>query len=78
MREFQTLPGRVRPDMFMSTSGGYILSGIYVGMVASSKVRPSRETELIEVSGEGEKVVEVEAAVGEPAEGSIRAVEGLS
>eukprot|EP01039_Chlorochromonas_danica_P002810 gene2810-3064_t len=33
MREFQTLPGRVRPDMFMSTSGGYLLSGIYVGMV---------------------------------------------
>ncbi len=33
-----------------------------MGMVASSKVMPSRETELIEVtSGEGEKVVEVEA-----------------
>lgn len=31
MREFQTLPGRVRPDMFMSTSGGFLLSGIYVG-----------------------------------------------
>lgn len=32
LREFQTLPGRVRPDMFMSTSGGFILSGIFVGM----------------------------------------------
>lgn len=33
LREFQTLPGRLRPEMFMTTSGGYILSGIYVGMV---------------------------------------------
>ena len=33
MREFQTLPGRFRPDMFMSTSGGFMLTGIYVGMV---------------------------------------------
>eukprot|EP01031_Cornospumella_fuschlensis_P026114 gene26114-31532_t len=33
MREFQTLPGRTRPDMFMSTSGGYLLTGIYVGML---------------------------------------------
>ena len=33
MREFQILPGRFRPDMFMSTSGGFILTGIYVGMV---------------------------------------------
>ncbi len=30
-REFQTLPGRVHPQMYMSTSSGYILSGIYVG-----------------------------------------------
>lgn len=29
-REFQTLPGRVHPQMRMPTSGGYILSGIYV------------------------------------------------
>jgi hypothetical protein len=42
-----------RPDMFMSTSGGYILSGIYVGMAVSSKVR---ETELVEVTrGEDER-----------------------
>jgi tRNA (adenine58-N1)-methyltransferase non-catalytic subunit len=32
-REFQTLPGRTRPEMFMSTSGGYLLTGIYVGML---------------------------------------------
>jgi hypothetical protein len=38
MREFQTLPGRVRPDMFMSTSGGFILSGIYVGQVPCAYV----------------------------------------
>jgi len=29
MREFQTLPGRVHPQMFMPVSGGYLLSGIY-------------------------------------------------
>ncbi|CAM9271442.1 unnamed protein product, partial [Ectocarpus fasciculatus] len=34
-REFQTLPGRCHPEMRMTTSGGYILSGIYV----SCKVR---------------------------------------
>ncbi len=33
LREFQTLPGRMRPDMFMTTHGGFILTGIYVGMV---------------------------------------------
>jgi tRNA (adenine58-N1)-methyltransferase non-catalytic subunit len=33
LREFQTLPGRMRPEMFMTTNGGFILSGIYVGMV---------------------------------------------
>lgn len=33
LREFQALPGRFRPDMFMSSSGGYFLSGIYVGSV---------------------------------------------
>jgi hypothetical protein len=32
MREFQTLPGRVHPVMFMPTSGGFVLSGIYIGM----------------------------------------------
>ncbi len=29
-REFQTLPGRVHPEMKMHTSGGYLLSGIYI------------------------------------------------
>ena len=28
MREFQTLPGRVHPNMFMPVSGGYLLTGI--------------------------------------------------
>lgn len=32
-REFQTLPNRVHPQMFMSTSSGYLLSGIYIGVV---------------------------------------------
>eukprot|EP01038_Epipyxis_sp_PR26KG_P010132 gene10132-13630_t len=31
MREYQTLAGRTRPDMFMSTSGGFLLYGIYIG-----------------------------------------------
>jgi len=31
MRDFQTLPGRVHPAMYMSTSSGYILSGVYAG-----------------------------------------------
>lgn len=30
MREFQTLPGRMHPQMFTSTSTGYILNGIIV------------------------------------------------
>ncbi len=29
-REFQTLPGRVHPSMFMSNSGGFLLSGIRI------------------------------------------------
>ena len=32
-REFQVLPGRTHPNMFTSTSGGYILSGVYVGTI---------------------------------------------
>ena len=40
MREFQTLPGRVRPEMYMPTSGGYLLSGIYVGTVPGPFPRP--------------------------------------
>lgn len=29
MREFQTLPGRVHPNMFMPVGGGYLLTGTY-------------------------------------------------
>lgn len=32
MREFQVLPGRTHPNMYMSASGGYLLYGTYVGM----------------------------------------------
>ena len=35
-REFQTLPNRVHPQMFMSTSAGYVLSGVYVGVVPTA------------------------------------------
>lgn len=37
MREFQTLPGRVHPQMYMTTSSGYILSGTYVGGIAAAE-----------------------------------------
>ena len=30
-REFQVLPGRTHPNMFVPTSGGYLLFGIYIG-----------------------------------------------
>ena len=43
MREFQTLPGRFRPAMFMSTSGGFVLSGIYVGNSGIMPVGKSEE-----------------------------------
>lgn len=32
LREYQTLPGRVHPQMFMPVSGGYLLTGVYVGL----------------------------------------------
>jgi len=32
-REYQTLAGRFRPEMFMSTSGGFLLTGIYIGTI---------------------------------------------
>jgi len=41
MREFQTLPGRVHPQMYMSTSSGYILSGVYVGRQQAPSAAPS-------------------------------------
>ena len=35
LREYQTLPGRTHPVMTMPSSGGYLLSGIYVGRNAN-------------------------------------------
>jgi tRNA (adenine-N(1)-)-methyltransferase non-catalytic subunit len=43
-REFQTLPGRVHPQMRMPTSGGYILSGIYL----SARVQYKEEIKTVE------------------------------
>lgn len=37
-REFQTLPNRVHPAMFMSVSSGYLLTGIYVGTVGPTAI----------------------------------------
>ena len=37
LREFQILPGRVHPQMNMVTSGGYVLTGIYLGRDAEIK-----------------------------------------
>lgn len=53
LREFQVLPGRTRPVMFTNTSGGYILSGIYVGNVPCNymeriNTKPLVVPELIE------------------------------
>ena len=31
LREYQVLPGRFHPHMNMATSGGYLLTGIYLG-----------------------------------------------
>lgn len=45
LREFQTLPGRMRPEMFMSTSGGYLLSGIYVGLDVTNRTLERLEAE---------------------------------
>lgn len=54
LREFQTLPGRMRPDMFMTTNGGFILSGIYIGMVPCEYPFASSETANMEEPTEGE------------------------
>lgn len=32
LREYQNLPGRFRPEMFMSATGGFLLTGIHVGL----------------------------------------------
>lgn len=31
LREYQILPGRSHPNMYMSGSGGYLLHGVYIG-----------------------------------------------
>lgn len=36
-REFQVLPNRTHPQMSMPTSGGYILTAVYVGMTANDE-----------------------------------------
>jgi tRNA (adenine-N(1)-)-methyltransferase non-catalytic subunit len=48
-REYQTLPGRLHPHMNMSASGGYILSGIYVGDALLKNIPDSENVELPEV-----------------------------
>jgi len=39
-RQFQVLPGRTHPSMYMSASGGFLLYGTYVGTVGVDKVDP--------------------------------------
>ena len=48
-REFQTLPGRCHPEMRMTTSGGYILSGIYVSCAVNSTRAEDRSMETSQV-----------------------------
>jgi len=52
MREFQTLPGRVHPEMHMTTSAGFILSGIYVGIIPSLVQLLDQETRVNSKKGE--------------------------
>eukprot|EP00607_Mallomonas_marina_P010350 CAMPEP_0182421922 /NCGR_PEP_ID=MMETSP1167-20130531/7493_1 /TAXON_ID=2988 /ORGANISM="Mallomonas Sp, Strain CCMP3275" /LENGTH=341 /DNA_ID=CAMNT_0024599561 /DNA_START=574 /DNA_END=1596 /DNA_ORIENTATION=+ len=47
VRDYQNLPGRFHPKMFIPASGGYLLSGIYVGMPTSLLV--SHKTPIIEM-----------------------------
>ena len=47
MREFQTLPGRMHPKMHMPTSGGYFLSGIFIG--SPSQVKAANKLEETKV-----------------------------
>lgn len=54
LREFQTLPGRMRPEMYMSTSGGYILSGIYVGVEIARRTLEEQQRRK-QVTDEDEK-----------------------
>jgi len=48
MREFQTLPGRVHPQMYMSSSSGYLLTGIFLGTNAGTiHENPSEDTSAL-------------------------------
>lgn len=58
LREFQTLPGRFRPEMYMPTSGGYVLSGIYVGTVPCPFPRPLTSSGKAEEDQRNEGAVE--------------------
>jgi hypothetical protein len=49
LREYQILPGRFRPEMFMSGTGGYLLTGIYVGMPYPYNIRSSQEEARIAI-----------------------------
>jgi len=55
MREFQTLPGRVHPQMHMSTSAGFVLSGIYIGMIPTLQETIQADTEQREKDQEEKK-----------------------
>lgn len=48
-REFQNLPGRVRPEMFMSATGGYILYGIYIGLPVPYRIPNATDEKAQEV-----------------------------
>ena len=58
VRDYQTLPGRFHPAMNMRTSGGYILSGVYIGGLLVKESTDTKVTQLNsgiqEVEGEPE------------------------
>jgi tRNA (adenine-N(1)-)-methyltransferase non-catalytic subunit len=46
LRDYQTLPGRFRPDMFMNSTSGFLLCGIYIGhtgFTAAAKVKAEKD-----------------------------------
>lgn len=49
-REFQTLSGRCHPEMRMTTSGGYILSGIYVSCRVHATAVPGDNAAMVQES----------------------------
>ena len=42
LRRYQVLPGRTRPDMMMSGSGGYLLTGIKLSPEAAISLSPMK------------------------------------